>query len=1565
MVVPADAGQVADCYLTRHCCGPNMHGLRKHNLSMHGQKEPIMISHRLEQALRRVALVCLVCPVILILAACGKPGGGGGSDGNGDANTNDNSDGFVPAGVARVYGRVLLASDESPLAGVRVTALDADDEAETDVSGRFVIELPAPGTYGVTTAQDGYTYAQRRVTVEDGDIVAVADMYLTVVDPATIRIGPEGGTGANSDGSIELEIPPGALNAATDMRATRYEGGRALPNFLPELSHFTYACDLTPDGLSFNEPVTVRMRNSRGFAPGTPVPIGVYDPDTLEWTHESMGTVSDDGQWLVFEAEHFSPRDCNLGRTAPGGSGEPGDAEDTSDEARTTRNNQPCGSVRSGSRVDVGDGHLMVDHVLPSYQTLEQPRSIALQYNSRRSDAGVSLEVSYDVSQTATAMPDRIRFVAEVGGNRVERFYEPIEGPMRFAYQWDGRDPMGALMPAGTYDYRLTLANEYRTTFATVSEFGGEAVVDTGVEADEYLSLESTFAGTVNFRPSDDAGNPLGYGWGIAGLYALIEGMEFVTISEGAGSVFMFAENGTEGFTPSRGDLSSLTRSSDGSFVWTRMDGTNVTFDTQGRQTHLADRYGNTTVFTYDDQGRLASVTDPIGKSTQLAYDGGGRLASVTDPTGRVTGFNVDTSGNLSRIVNPDGSGRRFSYDVDHHMISQTDAGGQITLYTYDESGAVSRVDRPDGSYTQHVAAFMAQPSYTDPLGNEYLFEVNAFGTRTGITDPAGRTAIMRRDEHDRLTSLALPSGKMTTFEYDERDNLTYISGYGRFGAYPDALQITYDSTLNLPLTIDDDVAGTWRNTYDDNGNLTRAIVSGGYTYTFTYNERGQRTTVTLAGATTAYTYDADGNLATMADPGGGTWTFTRDDYGNLTGVTNPDGRQWSAEFNVMNLIETVTNGAGDTVRFHYEPGLGSLDIEGNGPVAVPVQITDGRGNTTTFTYDQMYRVTEFTDASGNSTRFDYDAAGRVISRFEPTGARVDFVYDEVGQLTQKTLSSGESVTSEYDPETGLLTAMANGACRLEYSYNWYGLVDDVVTIFQDTDLEVMLSYEHRASTFQESSATLYVGDAWSTFGHEWERHRGWFPTDRFGGGYLWFYLTYDTSGRMIEWDESYSSLIGQYGFDAAGRLIEDVFVGAEDGESSWEYSPAGYRTRWNHHEGVHDYEYDEAGRLIRATHPTPDNPDENYSYDGAGNRRISGREAEFAYDTASRLLDDPGFEYAYDASGNLTRRTDKATAEVTTYSYDAENRLISVALPDGANATYAYDPLGRRCEKRVGSVVTRYVYDRDEVRAEFDESGNLLRQYVTGGSVDKLMAVKIGGFDAYENYIYTLDPLGTVTSVTDDRASVVCTYRYQAFGEPVFLDGVVEDARMFAGSEYDAETGMYYMRRRHYDPTTGRFLQRDSKTLGSAVAPYVYAGNNPVNARDPFGLEGEGGGYGIGSFLNDRVASPNINTLIGEGLGRATAVPSVVTESHYIPLPGAGAKAAFGTYTAWSTVIDVFGSDNPAEAGIDWYSRQPWNPASPYIDDFRTLGGAFPRREARIGRICGLREGLRDFFGF
>src|SRR5262249_16854354 len=57
----------------------------------------------------------------------------------------------------------------------------------------------------------------------------------------------------------------------------------------------------------------------------------------------------------------------------------------------------------------------------------------------------------------------------------------------------------------------------------------------------------------------------------------------------------------------------------------------------------------------------------------------------------------------------------------------------------------------------------------------------------------------------------------------------------------------------------------------------------------------------------------------------------------------------------------------------------------------------------------------------------------------------------------------------------------------------------------------------------------------------------------------------------------------------------------------------------------------------------------------------------------------------------------------------------------------------------------------------------------------------------------------------------------------------------------YDAETGLYWMSVRAYDPTLGRFISHDP--LGRLAAaeldsePYVYGGNNPLTHVDPSGM--------------------------------------------------------------------------------------------------------------------------------
>jgi RHS repeat-associated protein len=50
-------------------------------------------------------------------------------------------------------------------------------------------------------------------------------------------------------------------------------------------------------------------------------------------------------------------------------------------------------------------------------------------------------------------------------------------------------------------------------------------------------------------------------------------------------------------------------------------------------------------------------------------------------------------------------------------------------------------------------------------------------------------------------------------------------------------------------------------------------------------------------------------------------------------------------------------------------------------------------------------------------------------------------------------------------------------------------------------------------------------------------------------------------------------------------------------------------------------------------------------------------------------------------------------------------------------------------------------------------------------------------------------------------------------------------------------ENGLEYRRNRYYDPQQGRFTQEDPLGLAGGMNLYGFAGGDPVNFSDPFGL--------------------------------------------------------------------------------------------------------------------------------
>lgn len=59
-----------------------------------------------------------------------------------------------------------------------------------------------------------------------------------------------------------------------------------------------------------------------------------------------------------------------------------------------------------------------------------------------------------------------------------------------------------------------------------------------------------------------------------------------------------------------------------------------------------------------------------------------------------------------------------------------------------------------------------------------------------------------------------------------------------------------------------------------------------------------------------------------------------------------------------------------------------------------------------------------------------------------------------------------------------------------------------------------------------------------------------------------------------------------------------------------------------------------------------------------------------------------------------------------------------------GAISNYTYDFLGRRIKKAISNQPSAisYCYDGDNLIAEYDDSGNLLKKYIYGSGIDEVL---------------------------------------------------------------------------------------------------------------------------------------------------------------------------------------------------------------------------------------------------
>jgi RHS repeat-associated protein len=228
-------------------------------------------------------------------------------------------------------------------------------------------------------------------------------------------------------------------------------------------------------------------------------------------------------------------------------------------------------------------------------------------------------------------------------------------------------------------------------------------------------------------------------------------------------------------------------------------------------------------------------------------------------------------------------------------------------------------------------------------------------------------------------------------------------------------------------------------------------------------------------------------------------------------------------------------------------------------------------------------------------------------------------------------------------------------------------------------------------------------------------------------------------------------------------------------------------------------------------------------------------RSAADTYQAFNRLTATNGASFGYDANGNLTSKADASGS--WTYSWDYENRLKQASKPGEVAVTYSYDALGRRVQRTsTTSGTTKFVYDGSDVMRDLDGSGSTIADYFNAPGIDKKLRQTVFGTATY----FLTDHLGTTHALADANGSITSNLAYDSFGN--VISGSASTRYRYTGREVDSDINLTYYRARWYDQQQGRFISEDAIGFGGAdVNLYGYVWRNPLNYKDPLGLDGWG----------------------------------------------------------------------------------------------------------------------------
>jgi RHS repeat-associated protein len=493
-----------------------------------------------------------------------------------------------------------------------------------------------------------------------------------------------------------------------------------------------------------------------------------------------------------------------------------------------------------------------------------------------------------------------------------------------------------------------------------------------------------------------------------------------------------------------------------------------------------------------------------------------------------------------------------------------------------------------------------------------------------------------------------------------------------------------------------------------------------------------------------------------------------------------------------------------------------SYTYDGLGNLAKSV---DAKGQTITYTHDDLNRITLTIYPDGFNETRTYDSVNNLVAKRDPNGNTVTYGYDAFNRMTNETYPDGSKATFSYDKNNNIIS----------------------------------LSYKGNSATFTYDSRNRETSETWTIGGSQYTLGYGYDgvgnmvsttypdgtlvkysidPLNRIGnvtsGGTTLASFAY-TNSSMISKITYGNGVQTTYTYDQRNRPMRvKVVQGASTLlDLNYTFDPVGNVAGIN----TESYTYDFLNRQTIATGPWGT---VKYGYDGVGNRLWlykSPTNTTYGYGAYDRLTSVGSTTYTYDNNGNLKTQTSGSTT--TSYFYDFDNRLTKVTQNSSTLGNYTYSASGTRIQKIESGITTVFLNKGVSVLYEKQTSGgSTVTDYVYMGS---RMLAKLSGSSIY---YFHQDALGSSRLVTTGSTTSFSS-NYQPFGPQYGASGS-DPTYKYTDKPQDAATGLYYFGARYYNTTIGRFISRDPAGPQTkdpqSLNPYAYARNNPETLTDPTG---------------------------------------------------------------------------------------------------------------------------------